>query len=106
MQMVMAIIRTNQLREVEKALIETGVKALTVYDVKGFGKDRGLFKLDFLPHVNLEMILPDDRVSAVVDTIVQHARTGYSGDGIVATYKIKDFINIRAAKRSPLVEHE
>ncbi len=89
MKLVAAIIKPYRLDDVREALSEIGVTGMTVYEVKGFGRQKGHTELyrgaeyvvDYIPKVKLEIAIGDDQVDAVVDAIVESARTGKIGDG-------------------------
>ena len=77
MKKVEAIIKPFKLEDVKAALISIGVHGLTVFEVKGFGRQKGHTELysgseyivDFLPKVKLEVLVPDELVQQVVETI-------------------------------------
>ena len=107
MKKVEAIIRHLKLDEVKTALDAIGVKGMTVTDVKGAGKQKGYTeqwrgnKLSvFLnPKLELKIIVPDDMVASVIDTIVETARTGEIGDGKIFVSTIDDVVAIRTGSR-------
>ncbi len=89
MKIVSAVIKPFRLDDVRAALSDIGIAGLTVYEVKGFGRQKGHTELyrgaeyvvDYIPKVKIEVAVDDDRVDAVIDTIVESARTGKIGDG-------------------------
>src|SRR5262245_7405542 len=89
MKRIDAIIKPFKLDEVKDRLAVVGVQGLTVNEVKGFGRQKGHTELyrgaeyvvDFLPKVQISVLVPDDRVEETVDAIVAGARTGRIGDG-------------------------
>src|SRR5579862_9748175 len=89
MKKIEAIIKPFKLDEVKEALGSIGVQGLTTSEVKGFGRQKGHTELyrgaeyvvDFLPKVKLEIIVDDDIVATVVETIQRTARSGRIGDG-------------------------
>ncbi|HBI83243.1 P-II family nitrogen regulator [Orrella sp. NBD-18] len=103
MKQVTAIIKPFKLDEVREALAEVGVSGLTVTEVKGFGRQKGHTELyrgaeyvvDFLPKIRVEMVVPDDRVEGVIDSIVKAARTGKIGDGKIFVTHVEQAIRIR-----------
>ena len=84
MKQVEAIIKPFQLDEVKNALTKAGIEGMTVTEVKGFGRQKGHTELyrgaeytvDFLPKVKIQILLPDDKVTTVVELIIAKARTG------------------------------
>ena len=102
-----AIIKPFKLDDVKDALHEVGVSGITVAEVKGFGRQKGHTELyrgaeyvvDFLPKVQITVLVPDDRVHDVVDAIVKSARTGRIGDGKIFITAIEDVVRIRTGER-------
>src|SRR6202158_5963448 len=103
MKLVTAIIKPFKADDVREALAEVGVQGITVTEVKGFGRQKGHTELyrgaeyvvDFLPKVKLEIAVPDDRVDAVVEAIVDTARTGKIGDGKIFVTSLGPAVRIR-----------
>src|SRR6184192_3795038 len=89
MKKVEAIIKPFKLDEVKESLSAIGVQGITVSEVKGFGRQKGHTELyrgaeyvvDFLPKVKLEIIVRDEQVTDVVETIEKAARRGGSATG-------------------------
>ena len=106
MKKVEAVIRHFKLEEVKDALTEIGVQGMTVSEVRGFGRQKGHkeqyrgaeYTVDFLPKAKMEVIVPDDQVKAVVDTILELARTGQIGDGKIFVMPVEDIIRIRTGE--------
>jgi len=107
MKQITAIIKPFKLEEVREALGEVGVSGLTVTEVKGFGRQKGHTELyrgaeyvvDFLPKVKLEIIVRDEQVAEVVETIEKAAKTGRIGDGKIFVLPIEEIIRIRTGER-------
>jgi len=107
MKKIEAIIKPFKLDEVKESLSHIGVQGLTVSEVKGFGRQKGHTELyrgaeyvvDFLPKVMLEIIVKDDMVAPVVETISRAAKTGRIGDGKIFVLPIEDVIRIRTGER-------
>jgi nitrogen regulatory protein PII len=95
---------------VKKALAEIGIQGLTVYEVKGFGRQKGhpeiylgseLYSIDFVPKVKLEIVVDDSLADKAEETIIESARTGKIGDGKVFTYDCEKAVRIRTGERGP-----
>jgi nitrogen regulatory protein P-II 1 len=107
MKKVEAIIKPFKLDEVKESLSGIGVQGLTVSEVKGFGRQKGHTELyrgaeyvvDFLPKVKLEIIVRDEQVVEVVETIEKAAKTGRIGDGKIFVLPIDEIIRIRTGER-------
>ena len=106
MKMVTAIIKPFRVDDVREALAEVGVHGTTMTEVKGFGRQKGHTELyrgaeyavDFLPKVKLEIAVAEDRVEAVVEAIVESAKTGQIGDGKIFVYALDDVVRIRTGE--------
>ncbi len=107
MKKVEAIIKPFKLDEVKEALSEIGVQGMTVTEVKGFGRTGGkkevyrgsAYVVDFVPKVKLEIIVKDDLVLQVIETISIAAKTGRIGDGKIFITPIDEVIRIRTGER-------
>jgi nitrogen regulatory protein PII len=107
MKKIEAIIKPFKLEEVKDALSEIGIEGMTVSEVKGFGRQKGHteiyrgseYKVDFLPKIKIEIVLPDGRVEAAVEAIVGAAKTGKIGDGKVFVTNIEEIIRIRTDEK-------
>jgi nitrogen regulatory protein P-II 1 len=56
------------------------------------------YQVDFLPKVKLEIVASDDKVQAIIDTIVDKARTGRIGDGKIFVYPVEEVLRIRTGE--------
>ena len=56
------------------------------------------YQVDFLPKVKIEVIAPDEKAQAVVNTIMDTARTGRIGDGKIFVYPVAEVIRIRTGE--------
>jgi nitrogen regulatory protein P-II 1 len=109
MKRIDAIIKPFKLDEVKDRLGQIGVQGITVNEVKGFGRQKGHTELyrgaeyvvDFLPKVQLSVLIPDDKVAATVDAIVAGARTGRIGDGKIFITPVDEVVRIRTGERGP-----
>ena len=107
MKIIEAIIKPFKLDDVREALNPIGVQGLTVTEVKGFGRQKGHTELyrgaeyvvDLLPKIKLEVLVRDDQVDSVVNTIMDAAKTGRIGDGKIFVLEVKDAIRIRTGER-------
>ncbi|MDH4226891.1 MAG: P-II family nitrogen regulator [Deltaproteobacteria bacterium] len=107
MKKIEAIIKPFKLDEVKEALSEIGIQGITVSEVKGFGRQKGHTELyrgaeyvvDFLPKIKMEIVVKDDVVAKVVDTIVNAAKTGRIGDGKVFVLPVDEVVRIRTGEK-------
>jgi nitrogen regulatory protein P-II 1 len=104
---VEAIIKPFKLDEVKDALNEIGIQGITVSEIKGFGRQKGHTELyrgaeyvvDFIPKIKMEIIVSDEVVSKVVETIEQAAKTGRIGDGKIFVTPVEEVVRIRTGER-------
>jgi nitrogen regulatory protein P-II 2 len=107
MRLVVAIIKPFKLDDVRKALTALGVEGLTVTEAKGFGRQKGHTELyrgaeyvvDLLPKLKLEILVRDEEVDSVVESITGAAATGRIGDGKIFVAPVEDAIRIRTSER-------
>jgi len=106
MKKVEAIIRHFKLEDVKNALAEQGVAGMTITEVRGFGRQKGHtetyrgteYAIDFVPKVKLEVVIADDKLKRVIDTILRAAQTGQIGDGKIFVSDLSDTIRIRTGE--------
>src|SRR6202795_1385001 len=107
MKKIEAIIKPFKLEEVKDALSEIGIEGMTVSEVKGFGRQKGHteiyrgseYKVDFLPKIKLEIVLPSTLVEAAVKAVREAACTGKIGDGKIFVSTIEQTVRIRTGER-------
>lgn len=103
MKKIEAIIRPFKLDEVKEALLEEGIRGLTITEVRGYGRQKGHkevyrgseYQIEFVPKIKIEVVVEDSLLEKVVDAILRTAKTGQVGDGKIFIYDIKDVIRIR-----------
>ena len=109
MKIVSAVIKPFKLDDVRSALSEIGINGLTVYEVKGFGRQKGHTELyrgaeyvvDYIPKVKIEVAIDDDRLDQVIEAIVESARTGKIGDGKIFVTDLVNVVRIRTSESGP-----
>jgi nitrogen regulatory protein P-II 1 len=109
MKIVEAIVKPFKLDEIKEELTKAGIQGMTVEEVKGFGRQKGHtelyrgaeYSVDFLPKVKIQILVPDEKASQVVEAIVQGARTGKIGDGKIFVTAVEEVIRIRTGERGP-----
>ena len=103
MKKVEAIIREEKLERVKELLEAIGYFGMTMTEVSGRGRQKGVplkwgakdYNLDFLPKLKIELVVMDEDVSEVVSAIVKGARTGEIGDGKIFIIPIDNAIRVR-----------
>ena len=107
MKRIDAIIKPFKLDEVKERLSRAGITGMTVREVKGFGRQKGHAELyrgaeyvvDFVPKIQITVLVPDERVVETVDAIVEGARTGKIGDGKIFITAVEEVVRIRTGDR-------
>ncbi|KAI3408624.1 uncharacterized protein J3R85_020190 [Psidium guajava] len=103
-----AILRPWRIPQVSSALLKMGIRGVTVSDVRGFGSQGGSterqagseFSEDkFLAKVKMEIVVSKEQVEAVINKIIEEARTGEIGDGKIFLVPISDVIRVRTGER-------
>ena len=106
MKMIQAVIKPFKLDDVKEALKAAGVTGMTVSEVKGFGRQkchtevyRGAeYEIEFIPKVQIEIAVPDDKVDSVITAIQTSANTDKIGDGKIFVLPIEQAIRIRTGE--------
>jgi nitrogen regulatory protein P-II 1 len=105
-KLITTIIKPFKLDDVKDALKSIGVQGMTVSEVKGFGRQGGHtetyrgseYAIDFVPKVQIELVVDDSQVDSVVDTIRTAAATGKIGDGKIWITEVSNIIRIRTGE--------
>jgi nitrogen regulatory protein P-II 1 len=95
---IVAIVRTDTLGDIVKALQERGIRGMTITEIKGIGEEVRLYK-PYTIHNRIEIIVSDEKVDEITGVIVRHARTGFAGDGIIGVYPMEYMIKIRTGEK-------
>ncbi len=106
MKKIEAIIRPEKFDSVKKALEEAGYTGVTLTEVEGHGKQKGLsqqfrgykYKVEFLPKLKLEIVAPGADIDKLVKAIMTSASTGQVGDGKIFVYTIDEAYRISSGE--------
>ena len=106
MKLVVAFIKPFKLDQVKEALMEINIRGMSVSEVRGFGRQRGHaefyrgseYQVDFLPKIRIDLVVRDEDVEKVIDTIVEAGRTGQVGDGKIFVLPVEDAVRIRTGE--------
>ena len=107
MKLIIAIIQPDRLDEVLDRLTEKEVHLVTVTDILGRGRQKGIAEVyrshveagSLLRKTRLEIAVNDDFVKPAVDAITGGARTGNVGDGKIFILDLKECIRIRTGEK-------
>ena len=106
MKKIEALIRPERLEAVMEELKKLGYPGVTVTEVRGHGKQKGVtqtwrgaeYRVEFLSKMKLEAVVLDEDAGKVVNAVVRAARTGSIGDGKIFVYGVEDAIRIRTGE--------
>lgn len=106
MKKIEAIIRPFKLDEIKEALLEEGVRGLTISEVRGYGRQKGHketyrgseYQIEFVPKIKIEVVVNDNQVETIVEAILKIGKTNQVGDGKIFIYNIEDAIRIRTGE--------
>jgi nitrogen regulatory protein P-II 1 len=107
MKKVEAVVRPHLLDAVKTALQDVGIVGMTVSEVKGFGRQKGHtetyrgseYKVDFLPKVKIEVVVPNEILEKVIEAVLKTAKTGKFGDGKIFVTSLENVVRIRTGER-------
>jgi nitrogen regulatory protein P-II 1 len=106
MKMIKTILKPERFEFVKKALEDKGFISMTITEVRGRGEQKGisleyrggLMTVDMLPKIQLEIVVKDKDVDAVITTISESARTGKIGDGKIFVIPVERSIRVRTGE--------
>ncbi|THB66573.1 MAG: P-II family nitrogen regulator [Desulfovibrio sp.] len=117
MKEVIAVVRMNMMNRTKKALTEVGIDAFFAHEAQGRGKgfvnpevlkgaEKGYEeaaailgeKGKLYPKRLVTVVVPDEEVSTVVETIIETNTTGKPGDGKIFVLPISDSIRVRTGE--------
>lgn len=107
MKKVTAIIQSSKLNEVKTALVNAGIEGMTIANVRGYGRQMGqaetyrgkAYIVEFISKIQVEVVIQDDQIDQVVETIVAAAQTGKIGDGKIFVTHVEEAVRIRTGER-------
>ncbi len=107
MKKIEAIIKPFKLDDVKEQLSDLGLQGMTVTELKGFGRQKGHtevyrgaeYVVDFLPKIKVEVVVEEDQVEEVLETICNAGRTGKIGDGKIFVLPVEECVRIRTGER-------
>jgi nitrogen regulatory protein P-II 1 len=101
-----ATIRRSALKKVMEALKEADYPGVTVFEVEGHGKQRGITQtyrdqshLALLPKVRVEVVAEEAQIPALTQAIAKAAQTGEIGDGKIFVIPVGEVIRVRTGEK-------
>ncbi|MFH1068579.1 MAG: P-II family nitrogen regulator [Candidatus Glassbacteria bacterium] len=106
MKLIIALIQTEKLPAVKKALFAEEVHKMTVSNVIGCGQQKGftetyrgvIHEVNLLKKVRLEIAVNEDFVEPTVQAIIKGARSGKIGDGKIFVIPLERCVRIRTGE--------
>jgi nitrogen regulatory protein P-II 1 len=107
MKKIEAIIRPENLESVRVSLEEKGIVSMTVLEVQGRGRQKGVclqwrageYCVEFLPKLRLDMVVSDDKLETAIEAITAVAKTGKNGDGKIFVYPVEEVVRVSTGER-------
>ncbi len=107
MKKIEAIIRPEKFDIIKDALTEKGYGGMSVAEMKGNGNQKGVsefgrgkrYRVDLLPKIKIELVVADDALDQVVQTIIDESQTGSIGDGKIFVSEITNVYRIRTGEQ-------
>ena len=101
------IVKPGKSSGVREAIEAAGYSGITVSQAEGHGTQKGLtkgksdgnYRLELVPKVRLELVIPDAALEPVIDAVMKAAKTGQPGDGKIFVSNVEDVIRIRTGER-------
>lgn len=105
--MIQCVFKGERLFDVQKAMEDIDIVGMTIWEVKGHGRQMGHIehyrgletKVNLLPKLMLEIVVPHDEVEIIVESLLKAARTGDIGDGKIFLLPVADVIRVRTGER-------
>ena len=106
MKLVKCIVQPYKLDDVKEAITALNIHGMTVSEVKGFGRQKGHkevyrgaeYTVDFVPKVEIDVVVADAMVQQVIDVAVKAARSGKVGDGKIFVLNVEQVVRIRTGE--------
>lgn len=107
MKKIEAIIRPEVLDQVRIALEGKGIVGMTITEVEGRGRQKGIslqwrageYRVEFLPKIRIDMVVDDELVEPAIEAITSVAKTGSSGDGKIFIYPVEEVVRLSSGER-------
>ena len=107
MKMLRCVVQPYKMEDLRAAMEEIDVHGLTVYEVKGHGRQKGHtevyrgseYQVSFLPKTMCEIAILAERLDEVIEKIISTVRTGQIGDGKIFISTIDEVVRVRTGER-------
>ena len=107
MKKIEAIVRPENLESIRISLEEKGMVSMTVLEVQGRGRQKGVclqwrageYCVEFLPKIRIDMVVPDEKLETAIEAITAVAKTGKNGDGKIFIYPVEEVVRVSTGER-------
>jgi nitrogen regulatory protein P-II 1 len=104
---ITAIIRPDRYDFVKNALLQCGYPGVSVSDIEGHGRQKGIeqvwrgerFRMELIPKLKLQLVVPDKDSEKIIQEIIKAAKTGNTGDGKIFVSTVDEVVRIRTGER-------
>ena len=107
MKLVTAVIKPHKWEDVRTALEAVGITGMTVSEVSGYGRQKGHtevyrgaeYDIALVPKIRLEVVVSEDDVDTIVETVQRSSHTGRIGDGKIWVSPLDTVVRVRTGDR-------
>ncbi|RJQ43319.1 MAG: P-II family nitrogen regulator [Gaiellales bacterium] len=107
MSMIQCVFKGERLQDVQEKMEEIGIVGMTIWEVKGHGRQKGHIehyrglevKVNLLPKLMLQIVCHDRDIERIVAGLTEATRTGDIGDGKIFIIPVGDALRIRTGER-------
>lgn len=100
-------VEPGKLDAIRDALLDAGVDGMSVSEIKGFGRERGVDEtgapspagVRFLPKLKIEIVMEEEMVDEAIHRIQRLARAGTVGEGKVFVLPVEDALRISTGEK-------
>jgi len=108
--MIQCVFKGERLYDVQKAMEDIDIVGMTIWEVKGHGRQMGHIehyrgletKVNLIPKLMLEIVVPNSEVEIIVESLLKAANTGEIGDGKIFLLPVTDAIRVRTGERGKM----
>ncbi|SRR5665213_872245 len=106
MKKIEAIIQPKKFEDVRDSLELAGYPGITITEVRGHGKQKGIthswfgkkFKTELIGKLKLEIVVADSEAEKIVKAILEAAHTGQTGDGKIFIHRVEKAYKISSGE--------
>ncbi len=107
MKKIEAYIRPEKLEEIKSVLEKYNLNGMSIIQIMGCGNQKGWKEYvrglevdyNFLQKIKIELVVLDEQVEKVIESIIDVSSTGEYGDGKIFVYDVNDAIRVRTKER-------